>query len=43
MGLQRGQDLPAKPPDLLQEHFLRQRAAVEADLNLIGAGGFGER
>ena len=41
VSLQRGQDFPGKPPDLLQKHFLRQRTAVEADLDLVGAGGFG--
>jgi hypothetical protein len=41
MRLQRGQNFSRKAPDLLHEHFMRQRTTVEADLDLIGTGGFG--
>src|SRR5882672_11481329 len=39
MGLQGRQHLAREAPDLLHEHFMRQRATVEADLNLVRAGG----
>ncbi len=41
MRLQRGQDLPREALHLIEEHFVRHDAAVEADENDVRAGVFG--
>src|ERR1700730_16382338 len=42
MRLQSRQHVAAEAADLLEEQFLRQHAAIEADLNHVGAGLIGD-